>query len=91
MRAFALLLAVVLAQSIVPVSQEQEPPYEDHSVCTTKCAPVKQDKPGLKGCACPASKGETCDAEGNRTTHALDGCVNGANCKKHCCFCCPKD
>lgn len=89
MRAFT-LVAFLLAQSIELVSSQQDPPFEDHSVCATKCAPIKSTKE-VKGCACPASKGETCDKDGNRTTHALEGCVNGANCKKHCCTCCPMD
>lgn len=84
-----LLLAFLLVQSIEPL--QQEGPYEDHSVCQTKCAPIKNSTKEVKGCACPASKGDTCDKDGNRTTHALEGCVNGANCKKHCCSCCPRD
>lgn len=66
------------------------PPQQDHNKCVI-CAPAKQNAPGEKGCACPASKGDTCDADGNRTTHTMKGCVNGADCKRHCCKCCPRD
>lgn len=83
------LVAFLLLQSIEPLRQEG--PYEDHSVCKTQCAPIKQDVPGVAGCACPSSKGEGCDPEGNRIPHAMEGCVNGKNCYRHCCKCCPRD
>lgn len=82
-------LAFLLAQSIEPV---QEPVWQpDPHVCTTNCAHVEKDTPEVKGCACPASRGEGCDRDGNRTTHVMTGCVNGKDCLAKCCKCCPLD
>lgn len=90
MRALA-IVALLLAHSI---TQEQEPPpvHGDPS-SYPRCAAIEHDHGELKACKCAAASGspQFCDKDGNRTTHSMNGCVNGANCKAHCCKCCPRD
>lgn len=92
MRASALVV-LILAHSITPDAQEQEPPYHGDPAQHPRCAAIENDVGELKACKCAARSGsrEFCDKDGNRIVEQMPNCVNRAHCLKGRCGCCPRD
>lgn len=83
--------AALLVFAVLALATTQDQPQDEHSRCETRCAAVPKDTHTHKACACGASKGETCDLNGKRTTETMTNCKNATHCKRLCCDCCPKD